>query len=99
MLGEVSVAQTVRVSAAQEMAGFVSCTQNIHYVLLKNMGCRVTLGDDAVNESRGKLLWICEEAHDASEFITGEKDEKNTSLHLTSVGSSSLGSFLSRTCR
>lgn len=36
----------------------------------------MTLGDDVVNESRGKLLQMCEEAYDASEFIMGENDEK-----------------------
>lgn len=51
-----------------------------------------------MNESRGKLLWMCAEAYDASEFIMGENDEKkkNTLLYTLPVWARRVGApFLS----
>lgn len=93
MLGVVNVAETVRISAAQEMAGFASWTQSTPYVSLKSSWCLVTLGNDALNRSRGELPPRCEEDHYASGFVTGESDEGKHGVIL--VGLVSLRSGLS----
>lgn len=70
-LGEVSVAETGRVSAAQGMAGFASYTGSLFH--LRNSWCLVALGADAMNCSRGTSLRQAGSVVNTSEFITGEK--------------------------